>query len=242
MSCCCPHDLAAARCFSAFAPLYRWRFRRGRLERTQRQLVAGLEAAGVLEGAALLEVGCGVGHLHQLLLARHGAARATGVDLAPRMIAEARRLAAERGLGERTEYHVGDYLALADALGEADVAILDKVVCCHPEGVRVLAEAARRARRAVALTYPRDRLAVRAGARLVNAAMALARSAFRVYVHPPAALEAALRGAGLRRATRAQTAVWRTEVWSRAPYETVWEPKAPREPARAMLHAPVEKR
>lgn len=227
MSCCCPHDLAAARCFSAFAPLYRWRFRRGRLERTQRQLVAGLEAAGVLEGAALLEVGCGVGHLHQLLLARHGAVHAVGVDLAPRMIAEARRLAAERGLGERTEYHVGDYLALADALGEADVALLDKVVCCHPEGVRVLAEAARRTRRAVALTYPRDRAAVRAGACLINAAMALARSAFRVHVHPPASLEAALRGAGLRRTFHAQTTVWRTEVWTREPYGNVQEAKAP---------------
>ncbi len=215
MSCCCPHDLAAARCFSAFAPLYRWRFRRGRLERTQRQLAAGLEATGALEGATLLEIGCGVGHLHQILLARLGAARAVGVDLAPRMIAEARRLAAERGLADRTEYHVGDYLALADALGEADVAILDKVVCCHPEGVRVLAEAARRARRAVALTYPRDRRPVRAGARIVNLGLAMAGSAFRVYVHSPAAVEAALRASGLRCAAHAQTAVWRTEIWSR---------------------------
>jgi len=131
------------------------------------------------------------------------------------MIEEARRLAAERGLADRTAYRVGDYLDLAAELGEADVAILDKVICCHPEGVRVLSEAARRARRAVALTYPRDRRLVRIGRALVNAAMALTGSDFRVYVHPPAAVEAALAGCGLVRAFARDTPVWRTEVWRR---------------------------
>ena len=216
MSCCCPHDVAASRLFSRFAPLYRWRFARGGLEPTQRHLVAGLERAGALTGARLLEIGCGVGHLHQLLLVRHGAASAVGVDLAPRMIEEARRLAADRGLVDRTAYHVGDYLDLAADLGVTDVAILDKVICCHPEGVAVLAEAARRARRAVALTYPRDRRLVRVGRALVNAAMALMGSGFRVYVHPPAAVEAALAESGLVRIFGRDTPVWRTEVWRRA--------------------------
>jgi len=50
---------------------------------SQRQIVETLESLG-LDGVSLLEVGCGVGILHQTLLEK-GAATALGVDLAPRI-------------------------------------------------------------------------------------------------------------------------------------------------------------
>ncbi|MEN8168473.1 MAG: class I SAM-dependent methyltransferase, partial [Pseudomonadota bacterium] len=66
----------------------RLRFRLFGLEKTQRQLIQGIKQAG-LDGAELLEIGCGPGYLHQALL-QSGAAHATGVDLAEGMLAEAR--------------------------------------------------------------------------------------------------------------------------------------------------------
>jgi len=70
--------------------MYERRYRRKGLDDTQQQIVESLESLG-LEGVSLLEVGCGVGALHQTLLEK-GAATALGIDLAPRMleIAESR--------------------------------------------------------------------------------------------------------------------------------------------------------
>lgn len=104
---CCPHSRSAGRLFSRFARRSRRRFEKKGLEASQRQLVEGLERAG-FGNASLLEVGSGVGYLHQYLLQR-GAATAVGVDLAPKMIEEAEALARKNGLAERTHYRVYAY-------------------------------------------------------------------------------------------------------------------------------------
>ncbi len=58
--------------------------------------MAGLEQVGYRE-ASVLDIGCGVGHLHQTLL-EQGASAAVGIDLAPKMLSEAKDWADERGL------------------------------------------------------------------------------------------------------------------------------------------------
>ena len=95
MNCCCPHSNSANRFFSFFAGRYRKRFEKRGFEPSQEQLMKGLEQAGY-QDAKILEIGSGVGHLHQTLLER-GAASAVGVDLASKMIEEARRWAARAG-------------------------------------------------------------------------------------------------------------------------------------------------
>lgn len=57
---------------------------------------------GVSPGAAVLDVGCGVGRWSRLL-ARRGA-EVTGVDLSATMVAEARRRAEDEGLGSRCRF------------------------------------------------------------------------------------------------------------------------------------------
>jgi 2-polyprenyl-6-hydroxyphenyl methylase/3-demethylubiquinone-9 3-methyltransferase len=74
-----------------------------------------------LEGARVLDVGCGGGLLAEAL-ARKGA-RVTGIDLAPAMIETARLHAAESGLA--IDYRLQDAAELADA----SAARFD-VVCC----------------------------------------------------------------------------------------------------------------
>jgi len=213
MAYCCAHDRAAARLFSRVARRYRKRFSRRGFEPLQRELLAALEAEGV-EGASLLEIGSGVGALHQYLLER-GAARAVGVDLSPAMIEEARAWAAERGLVERVDYRVGDYLAFADELAPADIAILDKVICCHPQGPELVDRALARTTRLLALSYPRRHAVNRLGVRLLNGLMALARSDFRVYLHDPAVIEAVCRRRGFVRHQAGRTWLWQWEIYTR---------------------------
>ena len=59
---------------------------------------------------AVLDVGCGVGRWSRQL-ARCGAL-VTGIDLAPTMVAEARRRAASEGLADRCDFQVADVTAL----------------------------------------------------------------------------------------------------------------------------------
>jgi SAM-dependent methyltransferase len=78
---------------------------------------------GDVRGLRVLDLGCGSGYLTRALAAR--GARATGVDLSPRMVAHARRADAERPLG--IEYVVGDASAADARFGPG---AFDLVVSC----------------------------------------------------------------------------------------------------------------
>lgn len=213
MSCCCTPTRGIGKFFGHFARRYRRRYARRGLEPAQRQLIDGLRRAG-FAGATLLEIGCGVGYLHQQLL-REGAERALGVDISEDMLAQARASARDAGLAERTEYREGDYMALADGLDPADVTLLDKVVCCYPDAEGLVTRSVSRTRRVYALTYPRDRLFNRAGVRLLDFFLWLVRSTFRTYVHDPRRIEGWISAAGFRKRYENRTFLWLTQVYVR---------------------------
>ena len=74
-------------------------------------------------GARVLDVGCGSGR-YGMELARRGAARCMGVDVAPRMIEIAREESAKAGLDGRCEWAVSDWLSFAtDETFDAVVAM-----------------------------------------------------------------------------------------------------------------------
>jgi magnesium-protoporphyrin O-methyltransferase len=213
MSCCCTPSGGIGKFFGRFARRYRRRYARRGLEPAQRQLVEGLRQAG-FAGARLLEIGCGVGYLHQQLL-REGAARALGVDISEEMLAQARALAREAGLAERTDYRQGDFVVLADGLDPADVTLLDKVVCCYPDAEALVTRSASKTGRVYALTYPRDRLFNRLGVRLLDFFLWLVRSSFRTYVHDPRRIEGWIAGAGFKKRYQNRTFLWLTQVYAR---------------------------
>ncbi len=213
MACCSIHGADTSRFFSQLASLYRWRYRLLGPDKTQRQMIGLLEQTGI-NNAELLEIGCGIGYLHHALL-RAGAARATGIDMSARMLAEAHRLAQASGLTTRTDYRQGDFVDLADRVPLADITILDKVVCCYPDPERLLKLALSRTRRVIALTYPRDRLFTRAGIGLMTAALKLSGSGFRPYVHNPADIAHWIGGAGFQQISSEQTFEWSTDIYAR---------------------------
>lgn len=214
MSCCCPQNLATGKFFSRFARRYRRRYLKKGLEKTQKQLVEGVEHAGVA-GATLLEIGCGVGYLHQFLL-KKGAAQAVGIDLSSKMIEEARSLAEAQGLTERTAYRHGDFVDLAGSLEAADVTLLDKVVCCYADAETLVKKSTALTRRVYALTYPRDRRITRWGSRLMAAVFWLLRSPFRNYVHDPRKVERWIVNVGFRKQYENHNFLWLTQVYIRA--------------------------
>jgi 2-polyprenyl-3-methyl-5-hydroxy-6-metoxy-1,4-benzoquinol methylase len=210
MSCCSISCTDTSRFFSRLTRLYRWRFCLFGFENSQRQLIDGIRHAGI-EGKTLLEIGCGAGHLQRALL-QAGAHRGVGIDLSARLIGEARLEAQRAGLAARTDYRQGDFVALADEIEPADIVVLDKVVCCYPDAERLLAAALNRTQRVLALTYPRDRTATRAGVALMSALLRLAGCHFRPYVHEPASIERWIERGGFHAHSRSHTFAWVTEI------------------------------
>jgi magnesium-protoporphyrin O-methyltransferase len=189
------------------------RYRTKGLDDVERKLVDSALSEGV-DGARVLEIGGGIGALQAELVAA-GAASGEVVELVPAYEPYARELAELRGVRDRTRFRVVDVLEAPDTVEPADVVVLNRVVCCSPDGVELTALAARLARRLLLLSYPRDAWWVRLGIRSLNAGLWLARRSFRVFVHPPAQLAAAAEAAGLGLERRGRGPLWEYAILSR---------------------------
>jgi SAM-dependent methyltransferase len=213
MSTCCCHARSTGRFFSFFARRSRKRYKRKGFEASQKQLIVGLEQIGYRD-ASVLEIGCGVGHLHQTLL-EQGAHSAIGIDLAPKMLAEARDSAKQRRLSERVHYIEGDFMTL-DGIENADIVLLDKVVCCYPDARGLVEKSLAKTQRIYGLTYPRDRWFIRLGVEVMAYLLWLMRSEFRSYVHDPIQIERWITSKGFQKRFQEQTAVWLTQVYEKS--------------------------
>lgn len=180
-------------------------------EPSQRQLLEGLRRVG-FENASVLEIGSGVGHFHMSLL-EAGAATATGIDLAPKMIAEAEDWSRQRGLDGRVSYHQGDFMEILPLIEPAEVTVLDKVVCCYPDADGLVHRSLDKTRRVYALTYPRDRRLVRLGVALGALLMRLIGSSFRPYAHSPPMIEKWITARGFYKRYENTTFVWLSQVY-----------------------------
>lgn len=172
-------------------------------------------STGMLDGARVLEIGGGIGRIQAELLDA-GADQGEIIELVSAYEPYARELAQEKGLEGRTSFHVVDILEEPDAVEQADVVILNRVVCCSPDGVALAAAAGRLARQALVLSFPRDLFWVRAGVRMLNAGLWLTRNPFRVYVHRPAALFAAAEAEGVHVGEGGHGAFWQWAALRRA--------------------------
>ena len=171
------------------------RYRAKGLDSLERGMLDVVSSGG-LEGAKVLEIGGGIGAIQAELLDA-GAERGEVVEIVAAYEPYARELAREKGIEERTSFRVEDVLEHPDDVESADVVVLNRVVCCSPDGVRLAAVAAGLSTRTLALSFPRDRFLIRAGIRGMNAFLRMMRRSFRVFVHPRAALVAAAEAEGL---------------------------------------------
>ena len=171
-------------------------------------------ARGGVQGMTVLDIGAGVGAVHQMLIAA-GAASATDVDASGPYLAVARGEAERRGTVDRVTYLRGDAVRLAPELPEADLVALDRVVCCYPDMDALVRVAAERARRRLGIVLPRDVGLIRAAIAIVNRWNALVGNPFRAYVHHTDALLAIATSAGLELVDSHRGGFWQTLVLER---------------------------
>jgi predicted RNA methylase len=179
-------------------------------------LVDALVDAGVRE-RTVLDIGCGIGDV-AIATVQHGATRAFGVELSPRAVAEARRLAAKRGVDDRVAFEMGDG-AKVD-LPASDVVVLNRVFCCYPDIENLLGRSLAAARHVYAFTAPPSSgvlgAIAKAQTRVSNVWYRLRDAkfrGFRVFVHDLDRVDAVVRRAGFTRVRdERRRLAWRLRV------------------------------
>ena len=165
-------------------------------------------------GYSVLEVGGGVGAI-QLELLRDGAGRAVNVELATHYETVAAELIRERGLGERVDRRLGDFVRESGTIADADVVVMQRVVCCYPDADALVGAAADHARRLLLLTFPVERWWIRVGLAAENALFRLRGSTFRSFVHSTAAVLAIAQRHGMRVAEHHRGLIWQVVALER---------------------------
>lgn len=171
------------------------------------QRVVELIRGRMSPGYSVLEVGGGIGEIHLELL-RNGAARVVNVELATQYESVASELIRERGVGDRVERRLGDFVGEAAHLPVADVVVMNRVVCCYPDPDALVGAAAEHARRLLVMTLPVDRWWIRWGIAAANAWLAVRGNAFRGYVHATRVVVAAAERGGMRLVDQRRGLVW----------------------------------
>ena len=182
-------------------------------------LLDAITEAGVTD-RTVLDVGCGIGDLAIEVVTR-GAASGTGYDLSAKAIEEARKLAAARGVGDRTRFEVGDGAKLE--LPAADIVVINRVVCCYPDTENLLEHTLGAAGSVFAMTAPVSRgvtgLLNRLWSRLGNVGYRLRPKkygGFRTFIHDLDRIDERIRAAGFRRVrSEHRRVVWDLAVYTR---------------------------
>lgn len=192
------------------------RLRRRGPTRTTRLLIDGIrQALGDTRAGdlSLLDIGAGIGAIHHEML-ETTVERAIHVDASSAHIAVARVEADRRGHGQQVEFRLGDFVAIADELPNTDVVTLDRVICCYPDVDLLVSRSAAKAQRVYGAVYPREVFWMRAAIWSLNLFQRATGSAFRVFMHSPAHIDAILRAAGLHRVSRHVTFGWEVVVYA----------------------------
>lgn len=214
MTCCGSSCRATADHFDArVAEGDRQRYKRKGLDKRAGRLVEALTEFGV-GGSSVLDVGSGIGMISLELLKR-GAASATLADVSPAYLQVARAEAVELRLVDQMEFIEGDFVETSGQISQSDVVVMDRAICCYPAWRPLMTAAAERCRRALVMTYPRNRPDIKLALGLENLQRRFKKDTFRAFVHPPREMDAALCEMGLRRVHRAGTWVWHIDLYAR---------------------------
>lgn len=187
------------------------RYRSKGLDKTAQTLFAFLARRGVA-GRRVLEIGGGAGALVTELV-KAGGERGALVEVAPAYEPFAR--ATFRDAGVDVEFRLADLVADPEGAEPADLVVLNRVVCCTPDGPALIGAAAGLTRVALAFSYPRERASFRVAARLQNFVFRLRGRSFRVFVHSREALVSAAEARGLRLVHEGRGLVWATAGFER---------------------------
>ena len=151
------------------------KYRRKGADPMARSLARRAAARGV-EGSTVLEIGGGVGQV-ALELLKAGAASAEVVELLPDYEPFVRELAPRRASRSGSPFRTADLVADPARRRPSDLVVMNKVVCCTPDGGRARRDRRLARPRTLVLSFPREVWWARAGLATVNSTCGCAAAA-----------------------------------------------------------------
>jgi magnesium-protoporphyrin O-methyltransferase len=212
---CCPHCQGADRFFDdAQARADLEGYRRDGVGGSTKRLIKLLKSLGVT-GLSVLDIGGGIGAIQHELIAA-GATSTVDVDASRAYLALAKEEAQRRGYADKAQYHFGDFVALAQDIGAADIVTLDRAICCYPDVRALVAASAGKTRRYLGLVYPRDvwwtRFIIQPA---FNLYFRLRRNPFRFFVHSSHIVDSIAAANGLQKHVHQHKGFWQVVVYVR---------------------------
>src|SRR5260370_27178745 len=97
----------------------------------------------------------------------------------------------------------------------ADVVVMNRVICCYPDMPKLAGAAAVRANGILVMSFPNYRWWTRLGLAIVNLAFRVIRMRFRVFLHPPARILAAVEQRGFKTRLNQPGLIWQVVALER---------------------------
>jgi magnesium-protoporphyrin O-methyltransferase len=189
------------------------RYRRKGLDGTSRRIFDVIKERDV-EGKTLLEVGGGIGAI-EIELLKAGMARGINVELTPTYEATAGELLVEAGLADRVERKLMDFAEAGSSVDAADVVVMNRVICCYPDMPKLAGAAAEHAKSVLVMSFPNRRWWTRVGLTVANFGFRVIRLQFRIFLHPPELIQAAVQQHGFRTRFNERGLLWQVNAFER---------------------------
>jgi magnesium-protoporphyrin O-methyltransferase len=189
-------------------------YRKDGAARTTRILIDALRAAGIRNGATLLDIGGGIGAIQHELL-QGSVETATGIEASSAYLSAAQQEAERQGHAGRISFRHGNFVDLAPHLPPADIVTLDRVICCYHDMQSLVALSSAKATSLYGLVYPRDTWWTRAFIYLGNLYFRMTRNPFRTFIHPTQAVDKLVRDNGLQQRFYKTSGPWQVVVYAR---------------------------
>ena len=168
----------------------------------------------------ILDIGCGVGALHITLL-REGADAATGIDISEGMLQQAKKLAEENHLEDKTRYILGDFVKESEMIKEADITFLDKVVCCYEDYSTLIERSTAKTKTIYALSHPKKSLLMESLFKLQIFILKLFRGSFYPFWHDWNEIHRIILGQGFQLIYSNSTIAWQVLVYKRTSFPPI---------------------
>jgi len=162
----------------------------------------------------ILDIGCGVGSLHLTLL-KEGASTATGIDISEGMLDHAKRLADEQRLKEKTKYVLGDFVDVSEGIDNADITMLDKVVCCYEDYATLIDSSTAKTKHVYAISHPKKNIMMASAFNLQIFFAKFFRDAFHPFWHDWNDVHRCILDRGFRLIYSNSTLAWQVLVYKR---------------------------
>ena len=221
MDCCSTDTSGTDKFFSKHAKRCAKQFRRKGLDKCQKLLFEGISRSG-FQSKNILEIGFGVGAFHLTLL-KGGASRAFGIEISKGMLEKAQTLAAEMGLADRVQYHVGDFVRINGdgAMGAGhliplcEITVLDKVICCYEDWKTLVAKSLAKTGEIYAVSYPKPVWYTRVFFSLAAVLARMFRWSFHPFYHDSESIRRFVQSCGFELQYEMQTFIWLVLVFQK---------------------------